>query len=134
MCLFFVLFKQKTAYEMRISDWSSDVCSSDLGIVDEDADRKDQREQADAVDRVAHAVGGEHGEQDRRGNDDRRDRRLAPADGATDERRDGNRADAEVEEQLVRLLVRRLAVVARGRQSTRMNASHYCPSRMPSPA
>src|SRR3546814_14765611 len=28
MC--FVVFKQKTAYEMRISDWSSDVCSSDL--------------------------------------------------------------------------------------------------------
>src|SRR3546814_922518 len=27
----FVFFKQKTAYEMRISDWSSDVCSSDLG-------------------------------------------------------------------------------------------------------
>src|SRR3546814_17329841 len=27
-------FKQKTAYEMRISDWSSDVCSSDLGIQD----------------------------------------------------------------------------------------------------
>src|SRR3546814_7431235 len=29
VCLFFC-FKQKTAYEMRISDWSSDVCSSDL--------------------------------------------------------------------------------------------------------
>src|SRR3546814_4539950 len=30
-CLIFVFFfKQKTAYEMRISDWSSDVCSSDL--------------------------------------------------------------------------------------------------------
>src|SRR3546814_20110623 len=28
-CVFF-FFKQKTAYEMRISDWSSDVCSSDL--------------------------------------------------------------------------------------------------------
>src|SRR3546814_8132227 len=28
VCFFF--FKQKTAYEMRISDWSSDVCSSDL--------------------------------------------------------------------------------------------------------
>src|SRR3546814_14968710 len=26
-------FKQKTAYEMRISDWSSDVCSSDLGAI-----------------------------------------------------------------------------------------------------
>src|SRR3546814_7387666 len=29
---FFFFFKQKTAYEMRISDWSSDVCSSDLPI------------------------------------------------------------------------------------------------------
>src|SRR3546814_10572595 len=28
---YFFFFKQKTAYEMRISDWSSDVCSSDLG-------------------------------------------------------------------------------------------------------
>src|SRR3546814_3614728 len=30
-CFFF--FKQKTAYEMRISDWSSDVCSSDLLVM-----------------------------------------------------------------------------------------------------
>src|SRR3546814_9754813 len=30
MVLYFFVFKQKTAYEMRISDWSSDVCSSDL--------------------------------------------------------------------------------------------------------
>src|SRR3546814_3902468 len=29
-CFFF--FKQNTAYEVRISDWSSDVCSSDLGV------------------------------------------------------------------------------------------------------
>src|SRR3546814_2458304 len=28
--MLFFFFKQKTAYEMRISDWSSDVCSSDL--------------------------------------------------------------------------------------------------------
>src|SRR3546814_8520658 len=42
-CLFciscFFFFKQKTAYEMRISDWSSDVCSSDLklgGVVEVD--------------------------------------------------------------------------------------------------
>src|SRR3546814_9008768 len=34
MCFF---FKQKTAYEMRISDWSSDVCSSDL---DQHEDRR----------------------------------------------------------------------------------------------
>src|SRR3546814_5939723 len=30
--VFFFFFKQKTAYEMRISDWSSDVCSSDLQV------------------------------------------------------------------------------------------------------
>src|SRR3546814_10056817 len=36
MCyLFFFFFKQKTAYEMRISDWSSDVCSSDLITLEE---------------------------------------------------------------------------------------------------
>src|SRR3546814_8820792 len=31
-CFDFFFFKQKTAYEMRISDWSSDVCSSDLAL------------------------------------------------------------------------------------------------------
>src|SRR3546814_16417117 len=30
--MWFFFFKQKTAYEMRISDWSSDVCSSDLAL------------------------------------------------------------------------------------------------------
>src|SRR3546814_8624873 len=30
MCVYFFFFKQKTEYAMRISDWSSDVCSSDL--------------------------------------------------------------------------------------------------------
>src|SRR3546814_7810832 len=35
LCMFLVFFfKQKTAYEMRISDWSSDVCSSDLDVLD----------------------------------------------------------------------------------------------------
>src|SRR3546814_7718883 len=33
ICVFF-FFKQKTAYELRISDWSSDVCSSDLSVGD----------------------------------------------------------------------------------------------------
>src|SRR3546814_2162999 len=36
-CMFF-LFKQKTAYEMRMSYWSSDVCSSDLAFVHVDVD------------------------------------------------------------------------------------------------
>src|SRR3546814_7264312 len=38
----FLFFKQKTAYEMRISDWSSDVCSSDLGVLKEYRQHRDQ--------------------------------------------------------------------------------------------
>src|SRR3546814_4962784 len=38
-CFVFFFFKQKTAYEMRISDWSSDVCSSDLLLRIRDAAR-----------------------------------------------------------------------------------------------
>src|SRR3546814_10257525 len=47
-CSFF-FFKQKTAYEWRISDWSSDVCSSDLGSDDAEAlvDRAIERFKAD---------------------------------------------------------------------------------------
>src|SRR3546814_15647522 len=53
--LFIFFFKQKTAYEMRISDWSSDVCSSDLRSVIADnvldrqftADRPNQKWVAD---------------------------------------------------------------------------------------
>src|SRR3546814_4732182 len=44
LCIYLVLyllyvffFKQKTAYEMRISDWSSDVCSSDLALYSQTA-------------------------------------------------------------------------------------------------
>src|SRR3546814_3787280 len=36
--LVFFFFKQKTAYEMRISDWSSDVCSSDLVVATKASD------------------------------------------------------------------------------------------------
>src|SRR3546814_5657189 len=60
------VFKQKTAYEMRISDWSSDVCSSDLradlpeGQVDRNHDRR-RRHGPDAeivqVDHVEQRVG-----------------------------------------------------------------------------
>src|SRR3546814_10020398 len=36
--VFIVFFKQKTAYDMRISDWSSDVCSSDRAGLEDDVD------------------------------------------------------------------------------------------------
>src|SRR3546814_10375153 len=44
-------FKQKTAYEMRISDWSSDVCSSDL-VIGETEPRSRIEQAADAEHRV----------------------------------------------------------------------------------
>src|SRR3546814_5003829 len=48
MFVFFFFFKQKTAYEMSISDWSSDVCSSDLcGL---EADRREEFELLRALD------------------------------------------------------------------------------------
>src|SRR3546814_4578409 len=41
LCILF--FKQKTAYEMRISDWSSDVCSSDLKAAFPEKDKRWRR-------------------------------------------------------------------------------------------
>src|SRR3546814_3094863 len=55
-CFFF--FKQKTAYEMRISDWSSDVCSSDLHEVVEAIGERNaaRRVGARAVDQQRHEL------------------------------------------------------------------------------
>ena len=92
-----------------------DVLDDDDGVVDENADREDQREQADAVDRVAHHPGGEERQQDRRRDDDEDDDALAPADRRGDEHDDRDGGEREMEQQLVGLLVRGLAVVARDR-------------------
>src|SRR3546814_8445571 len=57
VCLFVVLvfffFKQKTAYEMRISDWSSDVCSSDLNFGISGFIEQDDAEAWQGIQRVA---------------------------------------------------------------------------------
>src|SRR3546814_16924375 len=45
----FFFFKQKTAYEMRISDWSSDVCSSDLPAPTDSTDDLDDLVRTEAV-------------------------------------------------------------------------------------
>src|SRR3546814_17239238 len=45
----FVFFNQKTAYEMRISDWSSDVCSSDLAARATDHETRDVAQRGDRV-------------------------------------------------------------------------------------
>src|SRR3546814_9270889 len=61
----FCFFKQKTAYEMRISDWSSDVCSSDLEVavgfepvfVGFDGECADQAQAAGGVGEYPHDIG-----------------------------------------------------------------------------
>src|SRR3546814_2533687 len=57
--MFFFFFKQKTAYEMRISDWSSDVCSSDLPARPE-IDELDMLQRPFAFRRHHHARSEEH--------------------------------------------------------------------------
>src|SRR3546814_4729219 len=66
MCCFF-FFKKKTAYEMRISDWSSDVCSSDLHQRSDTADSQKERDAEDGggVARRCRAYRGETGDPDR---------------------------------------------------------------------
>src|SRR3546814_5991028 len=51
VCVFF-FFKQKTAYEMRISDWSSDVCSSDLSLGGSGGVRRSRNGVADLLPRL----------------------------------------------------------------------------------
>src|SRR3546814_681948 len=69
-CFFIFFFKQKTAYEMRISDWSSDVCSSDLergrelgeqAGADADDDGQHQHLDARCYDIAQHLFGEEGG-------------------------------------------------------------------------
>src|SRR3546814_9131603 len=59
--IWFFFFKQKTAYEMRISDWSSDVCSSDLRVIEHQSQPPQRRAhcrlgQSDLFTGAAHAA------------------------------------------------------------------------------
>ena len=70
---------------------AGDVLDDDDGVVDQDADREDQREERDPVQRVAHQPGGEERQQDRHRDDDRDHEGLAAADGEGDQRDDRDR-------------------------------------------
>src|SRR3546814_6870680 len=115
--IFFFLFKQKTAYEMRISDWSSDVCSSDLAAARKGAQQVQRRRRL--VIRLDHPL--------RVG--------RAPGRFETDVVDDvaaiAGQRDAAHIFQIGRA---RLGELARDRKSTRLNSSHQCASRMPSSA
>ena len=92
---------------------AGNIFDHDDGVVDQNAYRENERKQADAVDRVTHQVRGEEREEDRCWNDDQRDGRLAPADHKADQDDDRDGCKRQMEQQLVRLVVRRLSIVAR---------------------
>src|SRR3546814_3130176 len=73
--MFLFFFKQKTAYEMRISDWSSDVCSSDLHV-----------EHSSVANAVGAAIAQVSGEVDRVFNGLTRDQALTEARRLAEER------------------------------------------------
>src|SRR3546814_1311196 len=73
--VWFFFFKQKTAYEMRISDWSSDVCSSDLADQARPRLRADGHQKAGEAERIGEQpdppVGGKDGAVPRQPQDQR---------------------------------------------------------------
>src|SRR3546814_4960776 len=100
MLILFFFFKQKTAYEMRISDWSSDVCSSDLLLAGQPAGT------------VARAAGADPG---------------AGAAGRAGHRQADDRAAAHRRRRAVGAGGRRrpgLPALGLDRKSTRLNSSH----------
>src|SRR3546814_9924369 len=107
--VYFFFFKQKTAYDMRISDWSSDVCSSDLDEVGVDPQVEDFLEGKEPV-RIPAAERG----------DERRARRAGRA----------RRGDEAVRREMDDAIVGKVGAVldrrvGKGdRKSTRLNSSH----------
>src|SRR3546814_7342033 len=100
----FFFFKQKTAYEMRISDWSSDVCSSDLILSSVGTTRTSRGAGALVYGEASALARGDEGGQRQRYSADPQPRRHAALDLG-----DGARAadDARAD-----------------RKSTRLNSSH----------
>src|SRR3546814_11247329 len=79
--LLFFFFKQKTAYEMRISDWSSDVCSSDLQAPRADGQQRREIDGEEQPGEEAVAAGDQVDEADRT-----RDEHAAGEDRGADQR------------------------------------------------
>src|SRR3546814_9808690 len=105
-CFFF--FKQKTAYEMRISDWSSDVCSSDLSV---------RRSAAPIA-----AAGGARSAKRPGGKED--GGRGSGAAARSGQGAGGKRCVPEIQSQLWRDHAAGPARADRDRKSTRLNSSH----------
>src|SRR3546814_10034083 len=112
-CLSFFFFKQKTAYEMRISDWSSDVCSSDLRarapahIALKEVEQSKQQQDDDDPERCVPAeIHGEYSLQ---------------ASGQASRRQGAGRPRPFGQPPLA---ARSMKIMCRDRKSTRLNSSH----------
>ncbi len=92
-----------------------DVLDHDDGVVDEDADREDQRKEGDAIEGVAEHIGHRQGQCQRHRHGHANHHRRAPAHGQENERRHRERRDQEMLDQLIRFIARGFAVVARHR-------------------
>src|SRR3546814_9767284 len=128
-------FKQKTAYEMRISDWSSDVCSSDLkareGSLAHDAAEAIKRLTAEAEQiamrlKETEAVRPDLDDRIARADIIARDAELDLARAMT------KQASEQAELRVAQADLNTAQARLEDRQSTRLNYSHYCASRMPS--
>src|SRR3546814_10856728 len=121
MSFSFFFFKQKTAYEMRISDWSSDVCSSDLKVKDIARDliklyalRKSQEGFAFIPDTYLQTE--------------------LEASFIYEDTPDQEKATADVKKDMEEPHPMDRLICGEDRKSTRLNSSHSCASRMPSSA
>jgi hypothetical protein len=101
------------AFVLRQMEVPDDVFDHHDGVIHEDADAEDEREERDAVQREAVEVKNEQRERQRGRNGDRDDAALPPAEREPDEDRHAENGDAHVQQQLVGFLRRGLAVVAR---------------------
>src|SRR3546814_6813199 len=109
---------------MRISDWSSDVCSSDLINGQENSGQQPEEHKARRR-MVSPSSGCDHHKDAYAAPKHRRERRVRTVEAV--ERRDEPEQPRNCELALARKLTQ-----LEDRKSTRMNSSHYCASRLPS--
>ena len=88
-----------------------DVFDDHDGVIDQNPDGKDQREQRHAVECVAHDPGGKERQQNGHRDHDGHHDRLTPANGEKDQRHDRRRGQTKVEQQFIGLFIGRLAIV-----------------------
>src|SRR3546814_10783986 len=119
MCSYLLYFKQKTAYEVRISDWSSDVCSSDLRL---EADLAKSTKRYKALDPDMDFDGDFAA--------------LVNTPCVVTIAHGNNKKDpTRPYENIANVSTMRAKEAGKAdRKSTRLNSSHYCAHRMPSPA